>query len=125
LLSPGCEGFDAIFTSRGLARAVFLFEVGHPSSIERIDHHFDARTRSALRPPAPLARGFSVPQMLLRNGRRRARAPKPPPGRNRGGGGKANQFVCVDGAGVIPDSGYIRKEKMTSRAKIRIRSGKS
>jgi hypothetical protein len=63
LLSPGCEGFDAIFTSRGLARAVFLFEVGHPSSIERIDHHFDARTRSALRPPAPLARGFSVPQM--------------------------------------------------------------
>jgi hypothetical protein len=74
LLSPGCEGFDAIFTSRGLARAVFLFEVGHPSSIERIDHHFDARTRSALRPPAPLARGFSVPQMLSRNGRRRARA---------------------------------------------------
>jgi hypothetical protein len=49
----------------------------------------------------------------------------PLPARNGGGGETPNQFICMDVARVVPDSGYIHKEKMTSRAKIRIRPGKS
>jgi hypothetical protein len=83
LLSPGCEAFDATFTSRGLARAVFLFEVEHPSSIERIGHDADARTpigaalTSWLAPKAsgPQMRGQEWPQPCAR-----ADAPR---GRNR------------------------------------------
>jgi hypothetical protein len=112
------KGWTRVDVTRA-CRAVFLFEVEqHQSSASITTSMRDADRRNAH--DSCWRAGFSAA-----NARRGAGAGVRPRRCRRGGGGKANQFVCLDGPGVIPDSGYIRKEKMTSRVKIRVRSGKT